>query len=272
MKTHKFFSLLASLALFASSAGAEGTALERMTQRGDILGWEAVGRLDLGDGFCTATLIASDLLLTAAHCLYDEKTGEKKPFDKMLFRAGYRDGQSIAEVKISGGVAHPEYRPGVGPTIENIRVDAALLQLVRQIPTATAGPFVIHSGAAQGEKVNVVSYGRGRTEAPSWQRECTVLERAQGILVFDCNVTFGSSGSPVFLKENNRMRILSLVSSGVMEGDERYSFGMELPEVVATLKQAMRGGRGLSGTLNTGARFGGSRTGTGAKFVRANGG
>ena len=32
----------------------------------------AVGRLETGNGFCTATLITSDLVLTAAHCLFHD--------------------------------------------------------------------------------------------------------------------------------------------------------------------------------------------------------
>ena len=37
--------------------------------------WEAVGRLDIdGVGFCTGALIAPDIVLTAAHCLFDKES------------------------------------------------------------------------------------------------------------------------------------------------------------------------------------------------------
>ena len=46
------------------------TSLETLDQGRD---WMAVGRLSYqnGQGFCTATLVAPDLILTASHCVYD---------------------------------------------------------------------------------------------------------------------------------------------------------------------------------------------------------
>ena len=46
------------------------TSLETLDQGRD---WMAVGRLSYknGQSFCTATLVAPDLILTASHCVYD---------------------------------------------------------------------------------------------------------------------------------------------------------------------------------------------------------
>ena len=38
-----------------------------------------MGRIDTGASFCSGTLIAPDLVLTAAHCLFDSESGQ--PFD-----------------------------------------------------------------------------------------------------------------------------------------------------------------------------------------------
>jgi len=43
--------------------------LDRLDRRAELIGWEAVGRIDIkGKGTCSGALIAADLVLTAAHC------------------------------------------------------------------------------------------------------------------------------------------------------------------------------------------------------------
>ncbi|QNT68923.1 trypsin-like serine protease [Defluviicoccus vanus] len=38
--------------------------------------WQAIGRLNRGGSFCTATLIAPAAVLTARHCVWDPRTGQ----------------------------------------------------------------------------------------------------------------------------------------------------------------------------------------------------
>lgn len=268
--------LVVLLTLAAGWAQAQSSGLDRLTRRGDLLGWEAVGRVDLGNAMCTGVLIAPDLVLTAAHCVYDRATGKPRDPRDITFRAGYRDGRAVAESGVLRAVAHNGYDPRTGTSVENIRHDAALLQLSRTIPAMTAAPFAIYTGGARDGQVSVVSYGRGRSEAPSWQRACALLGRDQGLMAFDCDVTFGSSGAPVFMKEGNRARILSLVSAAVMDEREKLSYGMELGPVVEDLKRQLRAlpSRSLTGSANAGARritVGNGRNGSGAKFVRPGG-
>ena len=224
-------------------AGVQANSgLERLSDRNALLGWEAVGKVDIGStGYCTGALIATDLVLTAAHCVYDQQSGQAYPPERFTFRAGWREGKAIAERGIAAISAHPDYDPRQGPSPAQVRVDAALLKLDQPIPAAVASPFALHTGARAGERVSVVSYGQGRDSALSWQRDCGLLDRRQGLMAFDCDVTFGSSGAPVFVKEGSRARILSLVSTGGAEAQgKRLSFGMELPETVAELKRGLR--------------------------------
>ena len=234
--------LAVCLLLIATLAVAQsGSALMRLSDRDDLLGWEAVGRLDMaGTGFCTGTLIAADLVLTAAHCVFDRRTGKVLQPERITFRAGLRDGISVAERKALQIVVPPDYVPLSGFTLDNVRRDVALLRLDRAIVSTDADPFVLYSGSSPGGDVSVASYGKGRSGAISRQRQCRVLASQNDLMMFDCNVTFGSSGAPVFTRYGNRGRIISVISGMARVDGQKVALGMSLPRVVAALKAQMR--------------------------------
>src|SRR6056297_2725282 len=88
--------LILILALSAPlAAGAKDGARVGLTAAAQEQ-WLAVGRLNVtGQGFCTATLVAPDLVLIAAHCLVDKRTGRVVTPDRVHFLAGYRTGQYV---------------------------------------------------------------------------------------------------------------------------------------------------------------------------------
>jgi V8-like Glu-specific endopeptidase len=257
------------LTLLAPALHAQATQLVTLETGEDSRGWEAVGRLDIaGKGFCTAALIEDDLILTAAHCVYDHDNSLLTA-DHFTFHAGLRNGRSEATRGVVRLVAHPGYVPD-GPTaeVEGLAMDIAVLKLDRPIRHSRVVPFEVSTRPQRGDNIGVVSYGLGREDAPSLQETCSVLSRQSGAIVMSCDVAHGSSGAPVFSLDGGVPRIVSVVSAIAYSQDDKVALGtsleaplQELIAHFASLGPAQPGG--TQSLISVG-----ERNTTGAKFVR----
>ena len=263
--------LLATTPAFAQSR----TGLDELTRRDEIFGWEAVGRIDVdGGGFCTGTLIATDLVLTAGHCVFGPD-GTPVDAGRMTFRAGLTGDTAIAEVRIARTVTHPAFALAGPIDADFVRHDVALLQLEMPILANVAAPFSVDTPGNRGD-VSVVSYAEGREEALSWQKVCKLLGKQEGLIMLDCDVTFGASGAPVLDRSFGRARIVSIISGGYRDADDAtVAFGMELPTIVADLKALLRQGKALSQSASVATRpairrIGAGQTNSdiGARFIK----
>lgn len=267
-----FLGFVLFITVSATAVLAQNAGKRRLTDRDDLYGWEAIGRLDFGDqGFCTGTLIARDMVLTAAHCALDKATGKPYAPGEVTFRAGLSDGEALAERTVIQIAAHPDFVVNRPVSAPRVRVDVALMRLDEPIPYAIANPFALHSGRVAGNEISVASYGRGRAEAITRQRSCRILQRGQGLISFDCDVTFGSSGSAILAKNGPRWQILSVVSAVGTDGRQKVGYGMELPAVLAELKAIMRRDAPRPTATIRRLQPGSGKSTSGAKFISSGG-
>jgi secreted trypsin-like serine protease len=63
--------------------------------------WRAIGRVNLrSGGYCTGTVIGADKVLTAAHCIWNQRTKAWLKPAEMYFVAGGRRGAFVAERRV----------------------------------------------------------------------------------------------------------------------------------------------------------------------------
>lgn len=259
--------LLALLALGGLARAQDGMVkLETADESRD---WNAVGKLILGEkGFCTGALIGPQLVLTAAHCLYDKKTGVQLRPEEIEFQAGFRNGRAVAYRRVSRAVTHPDYRFSAESTLDRVTDDLALLELSQPIRLPSLEPFETGAAPVEGDPVGVVSYAQYREEAPSIQEGCEVLAGERQALILTCNVDFGSSGAPVFSFSDGVAKIVSVISAKAEVDGRKVAIAVPLAEPLATLRAALEDSRaGSAGGVKAVSVLSGGN-GVGAKFVR----
>ena len=218
MRALKSSLLLAACVLFNAATLAAQDAQTKPATAEDNRRWDAVGRLVFGpEAFCAGSLITSDIVLTAAHCLFDAPNGVRIDPAEISFQAGQSAGQAEVTRGIRRVVIHPDYEAAGQTRVRQIGADLALVELDAPVRTPHIRSFRTQLAVDVGQEVVVVSYADGGAWATAREEPCKILMRDTDVLILDCDVAVGASGAPILARVGEEARIVSVISdAGVL--------------------------------------------------------
>lgn len=216
--------LVAALALslpIAGHAAVTGpTEIHREAVDEQSYPWSSIGKLFNETGAsCSGVVISRDQILTAAHCLYNARSGRFLAPETLHFLVGYRTGRYSAHARISS------YR--IGPGFDPRRYDQtagsdwAVLTVAERLPAAIEPIRLRRELAPTGTKAVLVGYGRDRAFAMTADRDCELRENfaAGSLLRHTCRSTFGYSGAPILVGTGGREVEVAGIQIAAMRGN-----------------------------------------------------
>ncbi len=207
---------------------------DRMFVDASAYPWRAIGQVRMQSGAtCTGVLVETNLVLTAAHCFFDDNDPERRD-EAVSFVAGLDGNSYVALASIGSVFLAPEFNNltfSRSPNADGL--DWAFAMLDDDIGTEIGFIRVLRlsegelHAVADGGWLTVIQSGYGY-DHPRQQMAhigCRIVRiYDDNTIHHECDTVVGNSGSPLFVKLGDEYFVIAIDSKQYFNLDGPYDF------------------------------------------------
>jgi protease YdgD len=175
--------------------------------------WGAIGQINVTGyrrtSWCTGSLIATNLVFTAAHCVMDPWSRKPFPLHQIHFLAGVRRSSWLGHSTAKCLHFSPEYKfPSTGGAFLR---DVVLIVLKDDL--ANIAPLELDRAEVQSSDISLVHawYPADRRYVLSGHFGCRLLAQTPYLWLTDCDTNAASSGGPVFIQGKEALKLAAIM-------------------------------------------------------------
>jgi protease YdgD len=174
--------------------------------------WSSIGKVFIaGRQSCTGAVIGPNQFLTAAHCLYLERTAHFMRPESIHILLGYEKGEYRVHRVISQYTIPPAFDPvqyspplDAKKLVAAARYDWAIMYVDEPFPADVKPLHLATATPSPGTALKVDGYPKERPYMMTADPHCRVVRTIseQSLIVHDCVTHSGDSGGPVFSRDD----------------------------------------------------------------------
>lgn len=182
--------------------------------------WSAIGKLfNEAGGACTAVAIEHSKVVTAAHCIFSERTQRYIAPSSLHFMLGYERGSTVHHARVAYydiGIGYDPHRWG-----QTLGHDWVILTLTEKLPSGIQPLKLRQRPVPAGATATIVGYPQDRAHMMTADRNCKISRQngKNGLLWHTCRGAPGYSGAPILVGEGRDLAIAGIHIASVGRGD-----------------------------------------------------